>query len=147
MAVSQLILGNSSPSWGQTDKIVIFKWTAKLVISPHEGLHLPRIPLERHLMNANSYFSLSFTASFPRRPCFLWSLSFIGRQRNVPKREKHELRFCEKLKHITMNFNFFSFASTPGSSTITIFKRKNTRNYHSIVPLTNAKRRQDEGNT
>ena len=63
MARSPLILGIPSPLWGQTDKIVIFKCTAKLVLSPLAELALPRIPLERHLMNANSYFSLSFTAA------------------------------------------------------------------------------------
>ena len=116
MARSQLILGISSPLWGQTDKIVIFKYTAKLVVSPFAGLALPRNPLERHLMNANSHFSLSFTAaSSPHRlHCFRSLLSWLGRQRNVPKREGHlqgVQDYCFFF-HKICRFVAFSFSSS-----------------------------------
>ena len=116
MARSQLILGISSPLWGQTDKIVIFKCTAKLVVSPIAGLALPRNPLERHLMNANSYFSLSFTAAWsPRRlRCFRSLLSWLGRQRKCTK-TKRALAVRARLlffSHKICRFVAFSFSSS-----------------------------------
>ena len=67
--------GNFQSFLGANGQNCNFKCTAKLAVSPLAGLALPRIPLEHNLMNANSYFWLSFTAaSSLRRLHYLRSL-------------------------------------------------------------------------
>ena len=54
------------------NKIASFKRTAKLVVSPHEGLNIPRIPFEHHLMNAIWYWGIKiYDAPAARMPQIL----------------------------------------------------------------------------
>ena len=78
---------------------------------------------------------------------FYTLVHFLPISAKNPRKMIKLLKFCGKLKHITKNFNIFPTFVLQVPRQLRYFKRKTISNYDFIVPLTNAKRRQDEGKT